>query len=68
MMLHSSITAERVEELIQEADNGGLCIECGAERSNCEPDAERYLCENCGQRAVYGAEQLLLMTDLPMEG
>lgn len=37
----------------------GFCIGCGAEQAGCEPDAERYPCESCGERKVYGAEQLL---------
>lgn len=26
----------------------------------CEPDARRYECEECGERGVYGTEELLL--------
>jgi len=50
-------------ELIQEAmeDYTGFCIECGAERDSCEPDAREYECEECGQNSVYGAEELLVM-------
>lgn len=40
----------------------GLCDNCGEEQGSCvEPDAERYLCEACGRREVYGVEQLLLL-------
>lgn len=42
-------------------DMTGFCIECGAARDCCEPDARRYECEICGARAVYGAEELILM-------
>lgn len=38
----------------------GLCIECGAERDGCEPDAERYECEECERPAVFGIEDLLI--------
>ena len=39
----------------------GFCIKCGAERSCCEPDARNYKCEDCGERAVFGAEELIVM-------
>lgn len=38
----------------------GFCCACGAEAYSVEPDAERYPCEECGERAVYGAPELLL--------
>jgi len=41
--------------------NLGLCLECGAERGGCEPDARRYYCEACEGSAVYGIEELLMM-------
>ena len=33
----------------------GFCIACGEEQDGCE---------NCGAREVFGAEQLLIMSDL----
>ncbi|TFH31038.1 MAG: hypothetical protein E4G97_04840 [Deltaproteobacteria bacterium] len=39
----------------------GRCILCGASRGECEPDARKYDCEKCGEPAVYGLEELLLM-------
>jgi len=39
----------------------GYCLECGECQGGCEPDARKYECENCGQRSVYGAEELLIM-------
>lgn len=39
----------------------GICMECGAERDNCEPDASHYDCEECGMDEVYGVQELLLM-------
>lgn len=44
-----------------EGDYIGICIACGSEQEGCEPDAERYECESCGEHKVYGAEQLLIM-------
>lgn len=50
-------------EQIQQAmeDQNGFCIECGYEQGTCEPDARKYKCEECGKKAVYGAEELLVM-------
>lgn len=43
------------------ADDAGFCLECGAERPCCEPDAENYPCDVCGADAVFGALQVLMM-------
>lgn len=65
MKVHTSVTIERVTEAVEaqltSLDNLGFCIQCGEEADGCEPDAREYRCESCGQRAVYGAEELLLM-------
>jgi len=50
---------EAIEEAMQ--DYCGFCIECGAEKDCCEPDACQYECDECGERAVYGAEELVIM-------
>lgn len=48
--------------LLEEGDDcTGLCLACGAEASEVEPDAEGYTCEECGKREVAGAEQIVLM-------
>ncbi len=66
MNIHKSITQDRllaaVESEMFGMENPGFCIKCGDEAMNCEPDAEKYLCEACGERAVYGAEQLMFLT------
>jgi len=41
-------------------DNPGFCRKCGAENDGCEPDARKYPCEVCGERAVYGAEEYMM--------
>ena len=65
MKIHPSITVERVMEAVERQltylDNPGFCTTCGEEADGCEPDARGYLCESCGYRTVYGAEQLLIM-------
>jgi predicted RNA-binding Zn-ribbon protein involved in translation (DUF1610 family) len=55
------IDITRVVEAIEEDGSIGFCLACGEEVSGVEPDAERYECESCGERKVYGAEQLLIM-------
>ena len=62
--VHPSITVERVCEAVERhntsLDNPGFCLSCGQEAEGCEPDAEGYECEACGEPAVYGADNLLI--------
>lgn len=66
---HPSITPELLqaagERRMFDLDNPGFCISCGHEQDGCEPDARRYRCESCGDRQVYGAEELLISMVLP---
>lgn len=39
----------------------GKCLKCGADAYEVEPDARKYRCDECGERAVYGIEELLIM-------
>ena len=65
MKMHASVTPERIERAVlrgwESLDNPGICVACGEDADGCEPDAEKYECECCGERAVYGAEQLLVV-------
>lgn len=62
--IHKSITADRVAEAAERCmtglDNPGFCLACGFEADGCEPDARGYECESCGEKKVYGAEELLI--------
>lgn len=64
MKMHPSITVDRVmnacERRATALDNPGFCISCGAEAEGCEPDAERYTCEICGEDKVYGSDELAM--------
>lgn len=63
--IHQSVTVDRVIRAMKRSystlDNPGFCIKCGADADGCEPDARRYECEECGERGVYGAEELLMI-------
>jgi hypothetical protein len=50
-------------EQIQEADEeyGGFCIACGEQAFSVEPDARCYECESCGEKRVYGAQEIAVM-------
>jgi hypothetical protein len=61
MSLPNNLTLEMVIEAVENDDNLGFCLQCGAERGQCEPDAREYKCEECGASKVYGAEEILIM-------
>ena len=43
-------------------ESNGMCTACGdIQYGGCEPDARKYLCENCGARSVFGFEECLMM-------
>ncbi len=54
------VSADDIIAACEQDDNLGFCIACGAEQSGVEPDARKYPCEACGERKVYGAQELLL--------
>jgi hypothetical protein len=57
-------TVTATQEEVEEGVNGG-CLSCGEiQYGGVEPDAENYTCESCGEDAVYGLEQLLLIGKL----
>jgi hypothetical protein len=38
----------------------GMCMKCGNDQYNCEPDATGYTCEACEKPAVYGVMHLAM--------
>ena len=56
-MVH--FTLEQFEEA--QENNEGFCVDCGAMRDCCEPDARNYRCDECGRMSVFGAEECLIM-------
>jgi predicted RNA-binding Zn-ribbon protein involved in translation (DUF1610 family) len=62
MKIHPTVTIDRVIAADLHGDDyPGFCIACGAEAFDVEPDARKYTCESCGEKAVYGAEELVIM-------
>lgn len=61
---HASVTDTRIIEAAtrrnHSLDNPGFCLACGADAEGVEPDARHYECESCGEKAVFGAEELLM--------
>jgi hypothetical protein len=39
----------------------GFCLGCGEDCSGIEPDARKYECDSCGEKKVYGLEELMIM-------
>jgi hypothetical protein len=62
--VHRSITVQRVCNAVEAHNVGledpGFCLACGADAFAVEPDAEHYECEICGEKAVFGASNLLV--------
>ena len=51
---------DRAMEIVEADEYLGLCLDCGAEKDCCEPDARKYTCDECGEQKVYGAQEILL--------
>jgi hypothetical protein len=61
------VTMNEDEYLSATEDGSGLCLKCGVETSGVEPDAREYRCEACGERGVYGIEELMVMGLIELE-
>ena len=62
MKTHKSVTIERILDAVENDEMLGICANCGEDyESNVEPDARKIECGECGECAVYGAEELLIM-------
>ena len=59
--LPANLTLEMILEAVEEDEYFGFCLNCGAQENPIEPDARQYECEACGEKQVYGAEELLIM-------
>jgi hypothetical protein len=61
------VSTEEMEQIMFGMDSPGWCLTCGEEVDGVEPDARKYLCECCGERKVYGMEELLTIGLLIIE-
>jgi hypothetical protein len=52
-------TLDQVEQAMGNYE--GFCLACGESQCSCEPDAQNYECESCGEMEVFGAEEILIM-------
>jgi hypothetical protein len=58
---HPSVTEDRILAAVERRQsNPGFCLACGDDAYDVEPDARRSVCETCGARQVYSAEELLM--------
>jgi hypothetical protein len=57
----SKLSLKQVMEAIAQDNCTGFCLACGMEQDGCEPDARNYKCHSCGERKVFGAEEIMLM-------
>lgn len=56
------VLAAAEEEMVGPAiTNPGFCLACGNQQEGCEPDARNYECEECGERKVFGAAEIIIM-------
>lgn len=55
------INFDEVLAAVEDGDNVGFCLACGAENWGVEPDARKYKCSDCSEWKVYGAEEILIM-------
>ena len=58
-MKKPTFSLEEIQQAID--DHNGFCIKCRYEQEGVEPDAREYECDECGENAVYGAEELVVM-------
>ena len=51
---------DRIIAACESGDDIGFCIACGEEAHGVEPDMCRGKCESCGEKKVFGAEELII--------
>lgn len=56
-----AITIARIAAMCERDEYEGICIACGEDAEGVEPDARKYECESCGEKKVYGCQELLFM-------
>ena len=64
MKLHPDIDRDELVSDTFSLEMLGYCNACGVPGYGLEPDARRFVCEECGQPEVFGAEELLIQTEV----
>ncbi len=59
--LTMKIPFDTLKVALEQDDNIGFCLGCGADYYGIEPDGAAGECEECGALEVYGAEEILIM-------
>jgi hypothetical protein len=63
--VHASVSLPRVLDALDtqlyDLEDPGICLHCGEDAMGVEPDARHYKCEWCGNEAVFGASEILLI-------
>ena len=54
------VTLAQVMDALVADDKRGFCLACGERERRTSPDAQQEICESCGGRAVYIAEELFM--------
>lgn len=55
------ISLKAIEKVIYGDNLQGWCLACGKKHDPVEPDAKKYECSRCGEKAVHGAQEILEM-------
>ena len=66
-MLYCPVIETEHEMFMINGTDDGFCLGCGGIQGGVEPDARRYECESCGEKLVFGFQELLIMDILKFE-
>jgi hypothetical protein len=60
--IHSFVNGFKYDlsEFYESYDGIGICLSCAETQDGCEPDAEEYTCNTCGEDSVMGMELAIL--------
>jgi len=61
---HADAIVAAVERSSMSLEDPGICIGCGSEQGQTEPDAREYPCESCSANMVFGAQELMLHLEI----
>ena len=59
--MHKTITIDRLMKIVYSESSTGICISCGQDQFDLDPNAECETCSNCCENNVHGIERLVSM-------